>query len=236
MIFVTPWDDGDPFDERLADLLFKWGIKGTFYIPIRNSEGRKVISPAAIRTLDKMHEVASHTLDHLYLNKLTLNACKKQIEEGKNVLESILGHEVAGFCYPGGLWNSGIRDMVIAAGFSHARTTKNLCLKKNNDRFLLPTTFQFYPHKKSTLIWNYLKNNDYYDRCTALRMLTSTGTWLENALALLTSRSETDDIIHLWGHSWEIDSLNLWSELDTFLAFVASLKPRNCNVGELVDL
>ncbi len=31
---TTSWDDGHPLDFRVAELLSKYGLRGTFYIPM----------------------------------------------------------------------------------------------------------------------------------------------------------------------------------------------------------
>ncbi len=33
--FTTSWDDGSIYDMRLAELLLKYGLKATFYIPLK---------------------------------------------------------------------------------------------------------------------------------------------------------------------------------------------------------
>ena len=39
-IITTSWDDGHPLDFKLAELLNKYNLKGTFYIPRSNAEHR----------------------------------------------------------------------------------------------------------------------------------------------------------------------------------------------------
>ena len=54
---TTSWDDGHPSDRRLADLLAKHKIHGTFYVPCRNSEGRPVMRDAEVRDLAHSFEI-----------------------------------------------------------------------------------------------------------------------------------------------------------------------------------
>lgn len=236
MIFVSSWDDGHPLDARLGELLERHGLSGTFYVPIRNREGHAVMSHAEMRNLDRLFEMASHTLDHTYLTSLSHTDCERQVREGKQQLESILGHGVSGFCYPGGKWNTRVRQTVIDAGFEHARTVSNLWLSITHDTFSIPTTAQFYPHRAKVLWRNYLSGGHYSKRIRALSTLTTGEDWLAAMMNLADDCASRHSVMHIWGHSWEIDQLGLWPQLDTLLAHVASLLPRALTVGQLVSL
>lgn len=234
MIFVSSWDDGHPLDARLGDLLDKWGLRATFYVPGSNREGRTVMRPEAIRTLYAgSFEIASHTRDHVYLTTLGHWERMRQLREGKAELEAILGQPVTGFCYPGGKFNRRIRQEVMDAGFTHARTVENLRLDKGSDLFRLPTTVQFYPHRYTVLLRNFLSGGHYIRRAPALRSLVGTGDWLVALKTLADMYADTPAVFHLWGHSWEIDQCGLWSHLDDFLGHIASLSPVRMSVGEL---
>ena len=50
-IVTTSWDDGDPQDLRVAELLDSRGLKGTFYVPIIGYDGRRILEPAELRSL-----------------------------------------------------------------------------------------------------------------------------------------------------------------------------------------
>lgn len=233
MIFVSSWDDGHPLDARLGDLLQRHGLKGTFYVPIRNREGHMVMPHAEMRRLDQQFEMASHTLDHCYLTDLSQADREHQIKEGKQQLESVLGHGVPGFCYPGGKWDARIRKTVIDAGFEHARTVGNLWLDTPQDAFSIPTTAQFYPHRPKVLLRNYLKGGHFGKRLHALRTLCADRDWLTSMKCLADDCAARDDVLHIWGHSWEIEQHDLWRQLDAFLSHVAALQPNPLTVGEL---
>ena len=51
-------DDGHPKDLETADLLSKYGLKATFYIPATNPE-RPVMSASQIRTVAQTFEVGA---------------------------------------------------------------------------------------------------------------------------------------------------------------------------------
>ena len=58
--------------------------------------------------------------------------------------------------------------------------------------------------------------------CLAHR--TSLGDWLELAKKLFDSVLQNGGIWHLYGHSWEIDDLGLWEDLEQILDYVCNRK------------
>ena len=108
-------DDGHPTDLRTVDLLHKYGLTATFYIPGVNEE-RIIMEPAKIREIDRQFEVGSHSLNHIRLTKLSPQRAWQEIVDGKKFSEDTLGHEVIAFCYPGGKFN-GAGTSHTASGF-----------------------------------------------------------------------------------------------------------------------
>ena len=62
---TTSWDDGHPSDMRLAEMLARHGLTGTFYIPRSISTG--VMPDSDIRRLSSNFEIGAHTLNHVFL-------------------------------------------------------------------------------------------------------------------------------------------------------------------------
>ena len=237
MIFLTSWDDGHPQDLRVADLLSRHGLSGTFFIPNRNSEGRAVLNASERRQMDKGFEIGSHTLDHTYLINLRFKELEHQIKVGKEALEQELGHSVDGFCYPGGCWNKQIVDCVKDAGFNYARTIENLRIDipTQNKRFLMPTTLQFYPHNISVILRNFVRHGKYFSRGQVLLKIINAGSWNDRFLCFNKQNPE-ELVFHVWGHSWEIEEKGLWKELDYFLSVMASLNSKTLTLEEFSNL
>lgn len=233
MNFVTSWDDGHPKDQRIADLLFEFGLNGTFYIPISNKESKPVMNISTIRELDKKFEIGSHTYDHSYLLGMSKKECSDQIQHGKDQLEQILGHEVKGFCYPGGKYSNSIIQVVKESGFEYARTIENLSLDSGEDRWKIPTTLQFYPHNNLVLLKNYIHHGNYINKYPIINAAIKSKNFMDFLLRIIEITADTESILHIWGHSWEIDKLNLWVELRSFLKSISTLKPRVSTVYEL---
>jgi peptidoglycan-N-acetylglucosamine deacetylase len=94
-------DDGYPADSRAADLLNKYGLQATFYIPARNPE-HPVMAAGQIRELSRGFEIGGHTYNHAALKSLSTEKAWEEIYDGKRWLEDLLGEPVVSFCYPQG--------------------------------------------------------------------------------------------------------------------------------------
>ncbi len=226
--FTCSIDDGHPSDMKMAEILARHGLKGTFYIPIKNREGQPVMPPDQIRILAEQFEVGSHTYDHCFLSSVGLGESHYQVTEGKHQLEDILGHEVAGFCYPGGKFRQQDVAIVQSAGFKYARTTVNLCFDAGHKRFEMPTTVQLYPHSRSVYLRNYAKMGSWGQRRSGLQLALRHDDWIKRLYALFDHAALNDQSFHLWCHSHDIDNLKAWQEVNRFLEHVASrVAPEN---------
>lgn len=236
-VFTCSLDDGHPSDLRAAAILSRHCLNATFYVPLANSEGDAVLTPADIRDLDREFEIGSHTLDHRYLKPMTAQEARYQIDEGKRRLEDIVGHEVAGFCYPGGKYRREHVGLVAAAGFRYARTVTNLHFDAGDQRFEMPTTIQFFPHDRNLYLRNFVKGGDWARRQEALKIALRHDHWLDRLYALLDHAVERGSVFHLWGHSHDIDLFGAWDEFDRFLAYAATCIARRHRLtnGQLAE-
>jgi peptidoglycan/xylan/chitin deacetylase (PgdA/CDA1 family) len=231
-------DDGHPLDLRMAALLQSHQMKATFYLPITNHEGAPVLSPAAMRELGQAFEIGSHTRSHRFLNTLPGDQAWREIADGKQQLQDHIGSEVDGFCYPGGRYQHLHRLQVRAAGFRYARTTQNLRIDSEFPHFEMPTTVQFYPHRRTVFLRNFISQRHWIKRSTALGVSLATDDWLVRLHALLDLAIAQGGVFHLWCHSIDIENLQLWEPLDNFLRRVAQevdLSQRLSN-RELINL
>lgn len=227
-VFSCSIDDGHPSDMKAAELLHKRGIKCTFYIPLKNREGPKVLTSSGIRQIAREFEVGAHTYDHCYLNGISSVQANYQIVQGKVKLEDILQKKITGFCYPGGKYSREHVGLIQAAGFIYARTTMNLCFETGDRAFEMPTTFQFYPHNRNVYLRNFAKGGNWRRRQDGLRLALMHRNWIDRLYALFEYSSQKNGVFHLWGHSKDIDDLGAWQEFDRFLAHVATrISPDN---------
>ena len=82
---TTSWDDGDILDRRLALLLSRYNVKGTFYVS--KSYRPKRLSDQDIEIIAKTHEIGAHTLTHPDLRTLSSAEQKNEISGSKKWLE-----------------------------------------------------------------------------------------------------------------------------------------------------
>jgi len=224
LLVTTSWDDGHPSDLRIADLLEKHGMSGTFYVPCTNSEGRPVMESTEIAQLGRRFEVGGHTRDHVSLTDIAPHLAAGQIRANKHRLEDLLGREVCGFAYVRGHHNRTVRSLVAKSGYRYARTIKNLMSTPGFNRFRVPTTTQFFNHREQTYLRNYLSGGLTLRRAAILSAVlvnTELATRLSKAAEACLREG---GYFHLWGHSWELDEHDLWGELDHFLGRLRQLR------------
>src|SRR4030042_2069858 len=103
-IITTSWDDGNPLDLKLAELLKKYDVPATFYIPL-SYEKRGCMTPQQIREIARNFDVGGHSYHHIRLNKIPFSEAEKEVVESKKRLEEISGREGASFAFPFGDFN-----------------------------------------------------------------------------------------------------------------------------------
>jgi peptidoglycan/xylan/chitin deacetylase (PgdA/CDA1 family) len=226
LLVTTSWDDGHPSDLRVADLLEKHGLSGTFYIPCTNSEGRPVVCSTEIAQLGRRFEIGGHTRDHVVLTEIAPLMAGDQILANKRRLEDLLGREVCGFAYVRGRHNRIVRDLVAKAGYRYARTVKNLMSTPGADRFQVATTAQFFAHSGSTYIRNYMSGGPTRQRAAVLAAVLINAKLATRCLGAAEVCARSGGYFHLWGHSWELDEHDLWGELDCLLGRLRQLHAR----------
>lgn len=201
MKIEASFDDGCKEDLRLAELLIKYDIPATFYIPsdwtyVNQREGREPLSFNDLQALSDEFEIGSHTITHPLLTRIRFNLAKEEIIESKIELEEMLGVSVTSFCYPRGYANDQIRDVVR----KHYKTARN------------------------TLVGNIQEAKDPIWQTTSVHIAGKRRkeyeftTWQQEArMWLLRASRRKDGVFHMWGHSWEISRYDAWDEFEKFL-------------------
>lgn len=233
---TTSWDDGDILDKRLADLLSKYGTKGTFYITKNYRPHR--LSENDIRELSQTHEIGAHTLTHPDLRTVSMEKMKEEIAGSKTWLEEVLEKKIAMFCYPKGFYSEEAITVVKAAGFVGARTTELGSMGNADDPFKMPTSIQVYPFPfrkidQKKMYWGKLIE-PWQQRSAGLRSMgvpiTSFYSWLSMAKAAFDAALRNGEVFHIWGHSWEIEKYGMWEDLEKLFAYISHHPQRhNCS-------
>jgi len=222
IIVTTSWDDGNLADLKVAELLRTWGVRGTFYIPIRPFEGRPALEHAHLRRLSSEgFEIGAHGLSHRPLWGLRAEELAKEVGLCKPILEEILGTEVRMFCYPRGRYDSNVVRALKQVGYSGARTVRMLSTRLEFSPFEMPTTLQIFPHSRSGYLRNIARARKLEGLWAYATHRRGLANWVDLGKDLFDTVSRNGGIWHLYGHSWEIDELGLWKDLEKMLEYVS---------------
>lgn len=213
IIVTTSWDDGHVLDMRLADLLDRYGLGGTFYVAPFDLElplHRRLMA-GQIRELSAKFDIGGHTLTHRRLPTLTPERARIEIEQGKKYLEDVVQSPIDAFCYPGGAYSTEHVRMVKQAGFRYARTVQRYVIEPADDPLQSGTTAQAFRH---LLDWRGLGLRTLQTR-HVLDSVHCHLNWDDLAIRIFDEMLEEDcasnlRIFHLWGHSWEIEAYDDW--------------------------
>jgi peptidoglycan/xylan/chitin deacetylase (PgdA/CDA1 family) len=216
-LMTTSWDDGHPLDLRVAELLFKHNLTGTFYVP--RASQKPVMNRSQIRELSHSFEIGAHTLEHVRIDRLSDSEAAVQLSGSREWIEELTGKTCRVFCFPGGKFRSRQLPLVSQAGFQAARTVELLSTASPqciDGLCLIPTTVQVFSHGPYAYAKNSVKRLSAQVLCRPLRSLLSRD-WATLAKDLLLRTVERGGVFHLWGHSWEIDEEGQWENLEEFL-------------------
>jgi peptidoglycan-N-acetylglucosamine deacetylase len=218
---TTSWDDGHSLDLRLADLLDRYGQKGTFYIA-RDYLPERLTEPQ-IRELSARHEIGAHTLTHPVLTDISPERAREEIAGSRTWLMDALGADVTSFCYPKGYANPALQTLVRESGYRAARGVEAYQLSPGNP-YLMATTVHVYPfplrpvkglrHMRARLLP--LTRALPHLRPLELSPL-ALRSWRSLALALLERAAACGGVYHVWGHSWEVEQYGMWDDLEAVL-------------------
>lgn len=214
---TTSWDDGHPMDMRVGELLAKYELPGTFYIP-RKCE-TPVIDAAAIRELGARFEIGAHTMNHVILAHSPREVVEREVYQSKAWIEDVTGVPCKVFCPPQGRFKRGDPEIVERAGFAGMRTTELLSLalpRRKGGISVIPTTVQIQQHQLRLYARNFAKRAAFRN---AWRFVKggSNSDWLALSRLCLKLAVEEGGVFHLWGHSWEIQKNEQWSRLELVL-------------------
>lgn len=219
-VVTTSWDDGDSADLKLAELLRSKGIQGTFYIPIKFR--KKPLGHAELRALASIgFEIGAHGWSHKHLWRLQIQEVNQEVRPCKDVLEDILGKRVEMFCYPNGRYDRNTIRALQEAGYKGARTVRMLARQRTRNPFQMPTTLQAFPHAPFTYLKNVARAHSLESLQSCFVQMPCLGNWVELGKSLFDAVLEDGGVWHLYGHSWEIESLGLWDDLRELLDYVS---------------
>lgn len=221
-VVTTSWDDGDPSDLRVANLLRSRGLLGTFYVPVNPYVGRNRLSDSDLRSLcSDGFEIGAHTVSHKDLSKLNGNELTKEVGDCKQILQQSLGKEVPMFCYPNGRYSAAVIRRVQEAGYKGARSTRMLSMSVDFPALEMPTTVQAFPHRTSAYVRNLGRAKNIPGLVQYLMKLRRFERWVDLGKHLFDEVLKNGGIWHLYGHSWELEELGIWNYLSEMFDYVS---------------
>jgi peptidoglycan/xylan/chitin deacetylase (PgdA/CDA1 family) len=148
-LVALTFDDGyTDFLEHAVPLLDRHGMTGTLYVVAGQLGGANgwdtgpqlpIMTADQVRAVDAAgHEVGSHTMTHARLAGADPDVLTEEVAGSRRVLQEVLQHEVAGFCYPYGAYDEAAADAVAAAGYDNACVIGDY---HPGDRFTLPRCY-----------------------------------------------------------------------------------------------
>jgi len=229
-------------DMKLSKLLKMWGIKSTFYVPVSNRGVRLKpgLSDKELVHLSENFEIGSHTMTHPWsLPTLDRENAKKEIHDSKLVLEEVTHTTVTSFCYPRGLFNNSVIEIVKEARYANARTTENFFLTKGQmlrkGIFKVGCTIQ--ARNRRIMSRDAFLGDAYLVKHPGMvSKLPLFHKWNELAKYLFNQAYLQRGVFHLWGHSWEIELNNDWNRLYDVLSYIGNRKDvEYLTVSEFVE-
>jgi len=228
VLVTTSWDDGHPLDLKLTRMLRKYGLKGTFYVPVVYMH-REVMDEKSLLKISDEFEVGSHTLTHASLTVISLVEARKEIHEGKRELEELIGRPTKMFAYPEGRYNAKIMELVKECGFIGARTVEFLKVRNPDCPYRMGVTLEVRPYTRvgfmrAAQILKCLMQERELRSFLLAQLGVIANSWEGLAAVLFNYVCRNGGVFHLWGHSWEIEQFNMWSSLNAFLRLVSQRK------------
>lgn len=181
-------------DYKIMELLTKYKLPGTFYIPTNCGLSYDDIRGYLLADFEVGGHTTSHPSDMKLLNDQDLFS---EINDNKAFLEDAALQPITKFCYPRGRYDERTIEVLKKVGYTHARTTVVLETAPADNNYRTHTAIHVYQRK------------EYGDQ-----------DWKAAAISMVEQAAENDGIFHIWGHSWEIERDRNWNKLDTFFQWL----------------
>lgn len=204
--FNVTYDDGVLQDIRFVELLNKYNLKGTFNLNsglMKNEFEWTHESGCIVKRLSKDtalslydgHEIACHTLTHLYMDNLSEFEILHELQADKANLEKLFDRVIKGFAIPFDYYSEQIEKCVKESGFSYARISEE--------------SHSFAPQ------------TDYYKwKATVFH----TDSELVNLTQQFLATDEELALFQIVGHSYDLDIENLWDRIENIFIEISSQK------------
>jgi peptidoglycan/xylan/chitin deacetylase (PgdA/CDA1 family) len=133
------FDDGYADNIDAIEVLLDRGLASTLYVTAGEVGGRGRLTPSDLAELASRPgvEIGAHAVHHRRLDELNGAELTEELTVSKLGLEEMTGREVRSFSYPHGAYDAGVREAVVAAGYSSAVAVKNALSHDGDDSFAI---------------------------------------------------------------------------------------------------
>jgi peptidoglycan/xylan/chitin deacetylase (PgdA/CDA1 family) len=216
VIVTTSWDGGHVLDERIAQLLQTYGLRGTFYV----APGNRTILPADRLTHEQMvhifeagFEIGANTVTHPRLRRIDARQAAAEISASKKWLESSMRNPITSFSYPYGEYTQETVTAVAQAGFTFGRTSSRF--SRANGVSLEATT--------SVHAARHLFDLPRLIRLANFKTAQAMNLWQDWSELAITLYDSTPDgsIYHLFGSASSLEKKHDWDRLERVLRHIA---------------
>ena len=191
------YDDAVIFDEKLIEIMQKYGLKGTFNVNggmMSEKFYRRLSEEKAVDLYKKSGmEVAMHGFEHAFLNGCTGADIIKEFYDDKCQLEKSFGTIMRGGAYAFGGYNDNIVNILKMLGLSYFRTTQT------TGNFDIPTD------------WLRLQPTCRHASKNLFELLDA---FLEEKPDSIYNAKPR--LFYLWGHSYEFEDSDNWDVIERF--------------------
>jgi peptidoglycan/xylan/chitin deacetylase (PgdA/CDA1 family) len=227
---TTSWDDGVPEDERLGELLASYGFPGTFYAttgPI----GHRLISDAATSRLVALgHELGNHGRTHRPFTALSAEELLDELAWGEREIGAVAtSHRLV--APPAGIVSKAVRATLRANRY--VLRSAPILAKSAATRELVVPSAQMYPHSVFAT-YKHLAKHRLLPPLAFLRAWSRGGTPRERFRRLADIAHRRGLVLHVWGHSAELERFQLWGDLEAFLEEARELGFRGATNSQLL--
>ncbi|RMF90340.1 MAG: polysaccharide deacetylase [Nitrospinota bacterium] len=102
---------------RILELLARYQIPATFFVPGQTIERNEDL----IKTIaGQGHEIAHHSYSHRWLDTLSLDEEREELEKGITLIEKVAGYKPRGYRSPAGEFSPHTLELLLEYGFAYS--------------------------------------------------------------------------------------------------------------------
>jgi peptidoglycan/xylan/chitin deacetylase (PgdA/CDA1 family) len=204
-------------------------MRATFYATTGPGGARTIADDDLRELIDLGHELGNHGRSHKDFTELGDDELRDELEWGRAEVARFAA-PTAIVAPPRGHLNPAVLRALHAAGL--AVRAAPILGGRGPACELMPTA-QVFPHSRARTI-SHLVRRGVRPSLPAMVAWTSNRDLWDRLRGLARRAASDSQDLHLWGHSEEIDRLDLWDRLDALLAELAAMGFEPATNGELV--